>query len=150
MRGADHDSAQLLLLERRLGLVDRDRTRATGVVAPPAPPFLLLSHGEEFEGRVRLASETAPRFDLYVDLLCLETVGRVVVGYFDVSVGRVQQQKQLEQQQPKQQQQLELQQLVQRQRERLNVHQNWEETLRVSENIMQERWAGRCRVCRGG
>ena len=115
-------------------------------------PIILLSHGEEFEERVRMASETAARIDLYVEVLCLEAVDRVVVEYFDVSVGRVQQQqqKQLEQQQPKQQQQLELQQLVQRQRERLNVHQNWEETLRVSENIMQERWAGRCRVCRGG
>ena len=84
MQGADHESAQLLLLE----LVDRDRTRATGVVAPPAPPYLLLSHGEEFEERVRLASEAAARFDLYVELLCLEAVDRVVVEYFDVSVGR--------------------------------------------------------------
>ena len=49
-----------------------------------------------------------------------------------------QQQQQLEQQQSEQQQQLELQQLVQRQRERLNVYQNWEETLRASGNIMQE------------
>ena len=49
MRGADHEPVQLLLLERRLGLVDRDRARATGVVAPPALPFLLLSHGEEFK-----------------------------------------------------------------------------------------------------
>ena len=62
MQGADHESAQLLLLE----LADRDRTRATGVVAPPAPPYLLLSHGEEIEERVRLASEAAARFDLYV------------------------------------------------------------------------------------
>ena len=47
----------------------------------------------------------------------MEAVDRVVVEYFDVSVGWVQQQqqKQLEQQQPEQQQ-LGLQQLVQRQR----------------------------------
>jgi len=38
----------------------------TGVVAPPAPPMLLLSHGEEFEERVRMASEMAARIDLYV------------------------------------------------------------------------------------
>ena len=75
----------------------------------------------------------------------MEVVDRVVVEYFDVSVGWVQQQQQqqqlAEQQQPEQQQQLELQKLVQRQRERLNVnmYQNWEETLpRTSENIMQE------------
>ena len=90
MQGADHESVQLLLLK----LADRDRTRATGVVAPPAPPYLLLSHGEEFEERVRLASEAAARlarFDLYVELLCLEAVDCVVVEYFDVSVGWVQQ-----------------------------------------------------------
>ena len=69
MQGADHEPAQLLLLE----LADRDRTRATGVVAPPAPPYYpLLSHGEEFEERVRLASEAVARIDLYVELLCLE------------------------------------------------------------------------------
>ena len=89
MRGADHKlRVQLMLLERRLGLVDRGRTRATGVVAPPAPPYLPLSHGEEFEERVRLSSEAAARFDFYVELLCLEAVDRVVVEYFDVSVGR--------------------------------------------------------------
>ena len=76
MQGADHESAQLLLPE----LVDRDRTRATGDVAPPAPPYLLLSHGEEFEERVRLASEAVARIDSYVELLCLEAVGRAVVG----------------------------------------------------------------------
>ena len=163
MQGADYESAQLLLLE----LVDRDRTRATGVVAPPAPPYLLLSHGEEFEERVRLASEAAARFDLYVELLCLEAVDRVVVEYFDVSVGWVQQQQhqqqQLEQQheQFEQQQQLELQQLVQRQRNKLKAYENWEESLRLLENIIQDRplrgricarcrgWAGRCRVCHG-
>ena len=117
MQGADHESVQLLLLE----LVDRDRTRATGVVAPPAPPYLLLSHGEEFEEMVRLASEAAARFDLYVELLCLEAVDRVVVEYFDVSVGWVQQQQQqLEQQQPEQQQQ-QLEQQQQQRRERLRV-----------------------------
>ena len=79
MRGTDHEPAQLLLLERRLGLVDRDRTRATGVVAPPAPPMILLSHREEFEERVRMASEAAARIDLYVEVLCLEAVDRVVV-----------------------------------------------------------------------
>ena len=88
-RGADHEPRALspapLLLERRL--VDRDRTRAPGVVASPAPPMLFLSHGEEFEERVRLASEAAARIDLYVELLCLEAVGRVVVEYLDVSVG---------------------------------------------------------------
>ena len=108
-----------------------------------------------------MASEATARIDLYVEVLCLEAVGRVVVVHFGVSVGCVQQQQQkqlvAEQQQPEQQQQLELQKLVQRQRERLDVHQNWEETLRASENIMQgflrcrvcERWAGRCRACRG-
>ena len=107
-----------------------------------------------------MASEATARIDLYVEVLYLEAVNLVVVEYFDVSVGWVQQQqhqKQLEQQQPEQQQQLELQQLAQRQRERLNMYQACEETLRASENIMQEllryrvceRWAGRCRVCRG-
>ena len=57
-----------------------------------------------------------------------------------------QQQQQLEQhEQFEQQQQLELQQLVQRQRKKLKVHQNWEESLRVSENIMQDT-SGRCVV----
>ena len=52
IRGADRKlRVQLLLLGRRLGLADRDRTRATGVVAPPAPPFLLLSHGEDPSSR---------------------------------------------------------------------------------------------------
>ena len=62
---------------------------------------------------MRLPSEAAARFDLYIELLCLEAVDRVVVEYFDVSVGWVQQQQQqleLEQQQPEQQQQLEQQQ----------------------------------------
>ena len=78
---------ELLLLDRRLGPVDRKRKpRATGVVAPPAPPFLLFSHGEEFEERVRLASEAVARIDSYVELLCLEAVDRAVVEYFDVSV----------------------------------------------------------------
>ena len=58
--------------------------------------------------------------DSDVELLCLETVDRVVVEYFGVSVGWVQQQQQqLEQQQPEpeqqQQQQLEQQQQQQRQ-----------------------------------
>ena len=137
MQGADHEPVQLLLLE----LVDRDRTRATGDVAPPAPPYLLLSHGEEFEEMVRLASEAAARFDLYIELLCLEAVDRVVVEYFDVSVGWVQQQQQqqLEQhEQFEQQQQLELQQLVQRQRKKLKVHENWEESLRLLEDIIKK------------
>ena len=95
MQGADHESVQLLLLERCLGLVDRDRTRATGVVAPPAPPYFLLSHGEGFEERVRLASEAVAHIESYVELLCLEAVDRVVVEYFDVSVGWVQQQQKL-------------------------------------------------------
>ncbi len=75
---------------------------------------------------MRLASEAAARFDSYVELLCLEAVDRVVVEYFDVSVGWVQQQQQqLEQhEQFEQQQQLELQQLVQRQRKKLKVKQN--------------------------
>ena len=160
MQGADHESVQLLLLE----LVDRDRTRATGVVAPPAPQYLLLSHGEAFEERVRLASEAAARFDLYIELLCLEAVDRVVVEYFDVSVGWVQQQQQqqLEQhEQFEQQQQLELEKLVQRQRKKLKVYENWEESLWLLENIMRVRssrcalvcasWArpGYCVVCRG-
>ena len=38
-----------------------------------------------------MASETAARIDSYVELLCLEAAGRVVVEYFDVSVGWVQQ-----------------------------------------------------------
>ena len=46
---------------------------------------------------MRLASEAAARFELYVELLCLEAVDRAVVEYFDVSVGWVQQQQQLEQ-----------------------------------------------------
>ena len=98
----------------------------------------------------------------------MEAVGRVVVKYFDASVGWVrQQQKQLEQheqfeqqQQQLELQQLELQQLVQRQRKKLKTYQNqnWEGSLWVLENIMQDRpfrcrvcarWAGRCRVCRG-
>ena len=93
------------------------RVRATGVVvAPPAPSMLLLSHGEDFEERVGIASETTARIDLYVELLCLEAVDRAVVEYFDVSVGWLQQQqKQLEQQQPEQQQQLEQQQPEQQQ-----------------------------------
>ena len=67
---------------------------------------------------MRIAPEAAARIDLYVALLlCLETVDRVVVEYFDVSVGWVQQQqKQLEQQQPEQPQQLEQQQLQRRER----------------------------------
>ena len=159
MQGADHEPAQL---ERCLGLVDRDRTRATGVVAPPAPPYHLLSHGEEFEGRVGLASETAARFDLYVELLCLEAADRVVVEYFDISVGWVQQQQQQQREQQheqfEQQQHLKLQQLVQRQRKKLKVYENWEASLWLLENIIQDRslrcrvcarWAGRCRVCRG-
>ena len=115
------------------------------------------------------AQSTAPlargrsRFDLYVELLCLEAVDRVVVEYFDVSVGWVQQQQQqLElHEQFEQQQQLELQQLVQRQQKKLKAYQNWEESLRVSEDIMQDiqrllrcrvcaRWGRVCRrVCRG-
>ena len=149
MQGADHESVQLLLLE----LVDRDRTRATGVVAPPARPYLLLSHGEEFEERVRLASEAAARFDLYVELLCLEAVDRVVVEYFDVSVGWVQQQQQqqLEQhEQFEQQQQLELQQLVQRQRKKLKVYENWEESLWLLENIIRVRSSRCALVCASG
>ena len=81
----------------------------------------------------------------------MEAVDRVVVENFDVSVGWVQQQQQqqLEQhEQFEQQQQLELQQLVQRQRKKLKVYQNWEESLRVSENIMQDNQRSlRCRVC---
>ena len=165
MQGADHElRVQLLLLDRRLGPIDQKRTpRATGVVAPPAPPVLLLSHEEEFEERVRLASEAVARFDSYVELLCLEAVDRVVVEYFDASVGWVQQQQQqLEQHEHfEQQQQVELQQLVQRQRKKLKVYQNWEGSLRVPKNIMQDtqrslhcracaRWGRVCRrVCRG-
>ena len=99
---------------------------------------------------MRLASEAVARFDLYVELLCLEAVDRVVVEYFDVSVRWVQQQqKQLEQhEQFEQQQQLELQKLVQRQRKKLKVHQDWEESLRVSENVIQDTQRPlRCRVC---
>ena len=95
-------------------------------------------------------SEVVARIDSYIELLCLEAVDRAVVEYFDIFVGWVQQQQQqqLEQQQPEQQQQLELQQLVQRQRERLNVYQNWEESLPVSENTMQDIQPSlRCRVC---
>ena len=93
MRGADHElRVQLLLLERRL--VDRDCTRATGVVAATcAAGSRPLARREEFEEKVRLASEAMARFDLYVELLCLEAVDRVVVEYFDVSVGWVQQQR---------------------------------------------------------
>ena len=60
-----------------------------------------------------------------------------------------QQQQQLEQhEQFEQQKQLELQQLVQRQRNKLKVHQNWEESVRVSENVMQDILRSlRCRVC---
>ena len=98
MRGAGHEPRVQLLLLEPPWLVDRDRTRATGVVAPPAPPMLLLSHGEEFdEERVSIASETAARIDSYVELLCLEAVDRAVVEYFDVSVGWVQQQQQQQQ-----------------------------------------------------
>ena len=94
----------------------------------------------------------------------MEAVGCVVVEYYNVSVGWVQQQpqEQLEQhEQFKQQQQLELQQLVQRQRKKLKVYGNWEESLRLLESIIQDwslrgrvcarcrGWAGRCRVCRG-
>ena len=94
----------------------------------------------------------------------MEAVDRVVVEYFDVSVGWVQQQQQqqLEQhEQFKQQQQLELQQLVERQQKKLKLHENWEESLRLLENSIFDRslrgrycercrgWAGRCRVCRG-
>ena len=110
---------------------------------PPLPPVLLLSHGEEIEKRVRRASEAVARFDLFVELLCLEAVGRVVVEYFDVSVGWVQQQQQQqqlrqhEQFEQQQQQQLELQQLVQRQRRKLKVYQNWKESLRVSESSVR-------------
>ena len=150
MQGDDHESVQLLLLE----LVDRDRTRAAGVVAPPAPPYLLLSHREEFEGRVRLASEAAARFDLYVKLLCLEAADRAVVEYFDVSVGWVQQQQPWQQQQleqheqfEQQQQQLELQQLVQRQRKKLKVHGNWEESLWLLDNIIRVRSSRCALVC---
>ena len=54
---------------------------------------------------MRLASEAVARIDSYVELLCLEAVDRVVVEYFDVSVGWVQQQQQqLEQQQQQQRQ----------------------------------------------
>ena len=83
----------------------------------------VLSHEEEFEERVRIASETAERIDLYVELLYLEAVDRVVVEYFDVSVGwaqQQQQQQQLEQQQPEQQQQ-QLEQQQQQRRGRLRV-----------------------------
>ena len=45
----------------------------------------------KFEERVRMASETAARIYSYVQLLCLEAVGRVAVKYFDASVGWVQQ-----------------------------------------------------------
>ena len=45
-------------------------------------------------------------------------------------------------------QQRELQKLVQRQRGRLDVHQHWEESLRVSEDIIKDiQRALRCRVC---
>ena len=110
---------------------------------------------------MRLASEAAARFDLYVELLCLEAVDRVVVEYFDVSVGWVQQQQQqqLEQhEQFEQQQQLELQQLVKRQRKNLKAYENWEISPWLLENIIRDRslrwrvcarWAGRWRVCRG-
>ena len=97
MRGAGHEPRVQLLLLEPPWLVDRDRTRrATGVVAPLAPPVLLLLHGGEFEERVRMASEAAARparIDSYVELLCLEAVDRAVVVYFDVSVGWVQQQQ---------------------------------------------------------
>ena len=109
---------------------------------------------------MRLASEAAARFDWHVDLLCLEAADRAVVEYFDFPVGWVQQQQQqLEQhEQFEQQQQLELQQLVQRQRKKLKVHENWEESLWLLENIIRDwplrcrvcaRWAGRCRMWRG-
>ena len=72
-----------------------------------------------------MASETAARIDSYVELLCLgAVVGRVVVEYFDVSVGwaqQQQQQQQLEQQQPEQQQQQLEQQQQQQRQERLRV-----------------------------
>ena len=55
--------------------------------------FSSSQHGEDFEERVRLASEAMARFDLYVELLCLEAVDLVVVEYLGVSVGWVQQQR---------------------------------------------------------
>ena len=39
------------------------------MLRPSAPPVLLLSHEEEFEERVGLASEAVARFDLCVELL---------------------------------------------------------------------------------
>ena len=109
---------------------------------------------------MRLASEAAARFDWHVDLLCLEAADRAVVEYFDFPVGWVQQQQQqLEQhEQFEQQQQLELQELVQRQRKKLKVHENWEESLWLLEDSIRARslrcrvcarWAGRYRVSRG-
>ena len=123
MRGADHELGVQLLSSccwswSAASSIGTAHERPA-FLRPPAPPVLLLSHGEEFEERVRLASEAVARFGLYVELLCLEAADRAVVEYFDVSVGWwVQQQRSSSSsssstsEQFEQHEQLELQQLV--------------------------------------